>query len=109
MRPRIPLLIATVAAVTVALVPGQASAAPSATPHSSADGFVAPLHLNSVHLDAADQAKLDAITAHLPADWQQRLAKFRGDLGVEQSDAERAVAGVIDPTQYECQPTAFSG
>jgi hypothetical protein len=108
MRPRIPLLIATIAAVTVALVPGQASAAPSSAPLSSADGFVAPLHLNSMRLDAADQAKLDAITAHLPADWQQRLANFRSKLGVEQSGAQDAVAGVIDPTQYECQPTAFS-
>jgi hypothetical protein len=108
MRPRIPLLIATVAAVTVALVPGQATAAPSSTPLSSADGFVAPLHLNSVQLDAADQAKLDAITAHLPADWQQRLARFHSQTGVGDSNAEQTVAGVIDPTQYQCQPTAFS-
>ena len=38
MRPRIPLVVAAVAAITVALVPGQAAAAPAATPLSSADG-----------------------------------------------------------------------
>lgn len=108
MRPRIPLVVAAVAALTVALVPGQAAAAPATTPLSTADGFVAPLHLANHRLDAADQARLDAITAHLPADWQSRLARFQAKVGVPQSDAERAVAGVIDPTQYECQDTAFS-
>lgn len=107
MRPRIPLVIAAVTAVTVALLPGQASAAPAATP-STADGFVAPLHLSQQHLDATDQAKLDAITAHLPADWRQRLANFQAKVGIEPSDAQKAVAGAIDPSQYECQDTAFS-
>lgn len=107
MRPRIPLVIAAVTAVTVALLPGQASAAPAATP-STADGFVAPMHLSQQRLDAADQAKLDAITAHLPADWRQRLADFQAKVGIEPSDAQKAVAGAIDPSQYECQDTAFS-
>ena len=107
MRPRIPLVIAAVTAVTVALLPGQASATPAATP-STADGFVAPLHLSQQRLDAADQAKLDAITAHLPADWRQRLANFQAKVGIEPSDAQKAVAGAIDPSQYECQDTAFS-
>jgi hypothetical protein len=107
MRPRIPLVIAAVTAVTVALLPGQASAAPAAAP-STADGFVAPMHLSQQRLDAADQAKLDAITAHLPADWRQRLANFQAKVGIEPSDAQKAVAGAIDPSQYECQDTAFS-
>jgi hypothetical protein len=107
MRPKIPLVVAAVVAVTVALVPGQAAAAPTApSPHTG--GIVAPLHLDpSAQLDAAGQARLDAITAHLPADWQDRLARFRSKLDVEQTGAER-VAGVIDPSQYECGPTGFS-
>lgn len=99
MRPKIPLVIATVAAVTVALVPGQAAAEPAA-PGPRTGGVVSPLHLDaSARLDAAGQAKLDAITAHLPADWQDRLARFRSKADVE---------GVIDPSQYECGPTGFS-
>jgi hypothetical protein len=106
MRPKIPLVIAAVAAVTVALVPGQAAAAPAApSPHTG--GIVAPLHLPSARLDASGQARLDAITAQLPADWQDRLARFRSKLDVEQTGTER-VAGVIDPSQYECGPTGFS-
>ncbi|OLF10677.1 hypothetical protein BLA60_16065 [Actinophytocola xinjiangensis] len=119
MRPRTPLLIATVAAVTVALVPAQAAAAPAApaeaptaapTATSATPGFVAPLNLDlaRAHLDAADRARLDAITATLPADWQERLARFRAELGIEPSPVEQAVARAIDPSQYECQPTAFS-
>ena len=95
------MVIAAVAVVTVALVPGQATAAP-ATPASTATagGIVNPLHLDpSQRLDAAGQAKLDAITAHLPADWRDRLARFRSKANID---------GVIDPSQYECGPTGFS-
>jgi hypothetical protein len=103
------LLIATVAAVTAALVPGQAAAAPAdAVP--AAENFLDPLRidLSAAQLSPADQARLDAITAHLPADWQDRLAKVRSEFDIESSGVEDAVAQAIDPSQYECQPTAFS-
>lgn len=114
MRPRLPLLIATVTAVTVALVPGQAAAAPA--DHSAvaalptAGSFVGPLDLDlaRARLSAADRSRLDEITAHLPADWQERLARFRAELDIQPSVVEQAVARAIDPSQYECQPTAFS-
>ena len=109
MRPRIPLLIATVAAVTAALVPGQAVAAPAAASAAS-QNFLDPLRvdLSTAELSPADQARLDAITAHLPANWQERLAQVRSDFDIESSGVEEAVAQAIDPTLYECQPTAFS-
>lgn len=106
MRPRIPLVVAAVAAVTVALVPGQAAATPA--PGPTAGGFAAPLTIDaSARLSSAGQSRLAEITAHLPADWRQRLADFRSKIDVDQTGTER-VAGVIDPSQYECGPTNFS-
>lgn len=108
MRPRIPLLIATIAAVTAALVPGQAAAAPA--PAAASQNFLDPLRVNlsTAELSPADQARLDAITAHLPANWQERLAHVRSEFDIESSGVEEVVAAAIDPTLYECQPTAFS-
>ena len=114
MRPRIPLLMATVTAVTAVLVPGQAAAAPAA--HTTVDTVPAvenlldPLliDLARAELSPADQARLDAITAHLPANWQERLAQVRSEFDIESSGVEEVVAAAIDPSQYECQPTAFS-
>jgi hypothetical protein len=102
-------VIAAVAVVTVALVPGQATAAPAAPASTAtAAGIVNPLQLDpSQRLDAAGQAKLDAITAHLPADWRDRLARFRSKADVEHT-GETAVVNAIDPSQYECGPTGFS-
>ncbi|GAB1509463.1 hypothetical protein JCM33774_15040 [Actinophytocola sp. KF-1] len=114
MRPRIPLLIATVTAVTAALVPGQAAAAPAANTAvdtvPAVENLLDPLHIDlaRAELSPADQARLDAITAHLPANWQQRLAQVRSDLGIESHGVEEAVAKAIDPSLYECQPTQFS-
>jgi hypothetical protein len=110
MRPRIPLLIATVAAVTAALVPGQAAATPAAAAVPAAQNFLDPLRvdLTTAELSPADQARLDAITAHLPADWQGRLARVRSEVDIESSGVEEVVAAAIDPSLYECQPTAFS-
>ena len=111
MRPRIPLLIATVAAVTAALVPGQAVAAPAAGAAAPASqNFLDPLRvdLTAAQLSPADQARLDAITARLPANWQERLAQVRSEFDIESSGVEEAVAEAIDPALYECQPTAFS-
>ncbi|MGH3879457.1 MAG: hypothetical protein ACRDSK_20720 [Actinophytocola sp.] len=99
-------MVAVVAAVTVALVPGQATAATAAPATPAAEGFAAPLSLSAHRLGTAGQAQLDAITAHLPSDWQDRLAAFRAKLDVEQTSTER-VADAIDPSQYECGPTAF--
>lgn len=113
MRPRFPLLIATVAAMTAALVPGQAAASPAAAAASvptAAENFLDPLRLDlaSAQLSPADQARLDAITAHLPANWQERLAQVRSDLDIESSGVEEIVAQAIDPSLYECQTTAFN-
>ncbi len=111
MRPRIPLLITTVTAVTVALVPGQAAADPApADTVPAVENLVDPLRIDlaRAELSPADQARLDAITAHLPANWQERLAQVRSDLGIESSGVEEAVARAIDPSLYDCRPTAFS-
>lgn len=110
MRPRTPLLIAMVTAVTVALVPGQAAAEPAAAAvPAGVDNFVDPLRagLTASDLSPEDQARLDAITAHLPANWQERLAQVKDDLGIESSGVDEAVAYAIDPSQYDCKPTAF--
>jgi hypothetical protein len=109
MRPRIPIVVTAVAVLTVALVPGQATAAPAApTSTVTASGIVNPLHLDpSLRLDAAGQAKLDAITAHLPGDWRDRLARFRSKVDVEHT-GQGTVVNAIDPSQYECGPTGFS-
>lgn len=61
-------------------------------------------NLTTAQLSPADQARLDAITAHLPADWQERLARVRSEVDLEPSGVEEA----IDPSLYECRPTAFS-
>lgn len=106
MRPRLPLLFATVTAVAVALVPAPAAAAPAAGT-VAATGFVAPVTLDAgdLRLDPADQARIDAFTALLPANWQERLAQVRDELGLESSPAQDAVMRAIDPSRYDCEPT----
>ena len=110
MRRRTPLLAAAVVGMAVAMIPGQAVAAAAPGNASAAVGFVAPLRVNlgGHTLSPAGQAKLDAITAKLPADWQQRLARHRDAADIDSSTPDRIVANVIDPTQYQCQDTQFT-
>jgi hypothetical protein len=112
MRPRIPLVISTVMVLTVTtLAPSQATAAPAVpTTVPASASFVASPNTDrpSVRLDPEGQARLDAITALLPENWRERLARFRAQLGIEPSPVGRVVAQVIDPSQYECEPTGLT-
>jgi hypothetical protein len=96
--------------LAVAAVPAQAVAATPSVNGSAAVGFVAPLRvsLGGHTLSPAGQAKLDAITAKLPADWQQRLQRHRDAADIDSSTPDQVVANVIDPTQYQCQDTQFT-
>jgi hypothetical protein len=112
MRRRIALVAAAVVGIAVAIVPGQAVAAP-ASAHANAPaaaGFTDPLRvgISGHNLSPQGQARLDAITAHLPADWQQRLARAKAASGIDTSTADGVVSNVIDPTQYQCQDTQFT-
>ena len=75
--------------------------------------------------DRANQKRYDRIVAKLPADWEQRRDALRERFGIEdspartvlesklayaQDKADRGVApAAIDPTDYECGPTALDG
>lgn len=65
--------------------------------------------------------RVDDIVKHLPSDWQQRRDAARSKFNIDHSPAEdilngkiqqaaaKSTASAIDPTQYQCAPTALDG
>ncbi|MEW1955217.1 hypothetical protein [Terrabacter sp. NPDC080008] len=95
---------------------GAASAATSvATPaatSATSTSFVAPNgytydFANATTNDPKAAAALAKVRAALPSDWRSRQAAVAKRLKVEPSSAREALERAIDPTQYQCSPTAL--
>jgi hypothetical protein len=109
MRRRIPALLAATA-LGLALIPGPVHAAPPAS-IGAGGGIVAPPQFDLAAARSADpatRARIDAITALLPTNWQAMLAEKQERMGLKPTLAQQVVAEAIDPSLYECQDTQFS-
>ncbi|WP_326557285.1 hypothetical protein [Micromonospora sp. NBC_01796] len=110
MRRRIPALLAATV-LGLGLTPGPVHAAPPASV-SGGGGIVAPPQFDFATARAAanpeTQARIAAIAALLPENWQAMLADKRERMGLKPSLAQELVAEAIDPSLYQCQDTQFS-
>ncbi|MEO9323654.1 hypothetical protein ABFT23_09205 [Nocardioides sp. C4-1] len=109
------------AALVVALAATTSGAATAAPAPVAAQTPVAAN--SSDEVDAANQARYDHVVSLLPANWEQRRDAARQRFGIDHSPVEDVLAGkmehaeaqwrdgaaVIDPTDYECGPTALDG
>ncbi|GAA5144015.1 hypothetical protein GCM10023340_10790 [Nocardioides marinquilinus] len=112
------LAAAALTATLAVTTPGTATAAPTADRTSDATASASTSAAQQTVAEE-NQERYDRIVALLPADWEQRRDEARGRFGIDHSPVEdilagkldRAIAaspdGVIDPTDYECAPTAL--
>ncbi|WP_157545329.1 hypothetical protein [Microtetraspora fusca] len=101
---RKPLALLAAAAVAAALTIGAPASAQATSPTSALESAI-----NSLHVDDATKARyLETIKA-LPADWQERAARFKAGLGVTGSAWNEVALSAINPNDYQCADTRLSG
>ncbi|MEV0972670.1 hypothetical protein [Microtetraspora glauca] len=101
MRKPLALLAAAVVAATFAI--SAPVSAQATSPTAALEGAI-----NSLHVDDATKARyLESVKA-LPADWQERAARFKARLGVTGSAWNDVARSAIDPNDYQCGDTTLT-